>query len=161
MPSGGPRRAGPGKRMGRPPNRPNKVSEARASEAKQSGRMLPADGLLLIFEQFMGLVTFYQPRRRDPETGLMVPNPEHNFDRFVGALRDARVAARDAAPYYHHRLSAITVHLKRANLEKISDADLEQLERIAAELAQREGDVAGGNDGTVPTSEYPIGPSRH
>ena len=103
----------------------NRVSAKLFKEAAATGEM-PAPGLMRIFRYWMA--------EADRLMRLKVPDDETEdqalarYERIEKVLEYARVAGKDAAPYYHARLSAHKVQgeisLAHVDIRSISDDQL-------------------------------------
>lgn len=100
----------------------NKFNSARVEEAKRQAKVLPAEGLLTIFNNLLALAAKYQPT---------VGNLQGNEAKYFDYLMAAGVIGRSAAPYYSPKLASITIKAANYDLTRLSDAELSEFERLA------------------------------
>jgi hypothetical protein len=110
-----------GKRQGagRKPGLPNKRSELRIERALREGRRLPPESLLLIADQQLAMVEYYQPEITD-ETGAKVKNPSFDEERYDHWMMRARETLTAAAPYYAPKLHAMAAEVHDTSQISIS-----------------------------------------
>ena len=114
------------KRGGRQKGTLNKFNSERVAEAKRQAKVLPADGLLTIFNNLLALAAKYQPTAQ---------NPNGNEKTYFDYLMAAGVIGKAAAPYYSAKLASITVRSMNYDLTRLSDAELAEFERLASMAA--------------------------
>jgi hypothetical protein len=101
---------------GRKPGKPNRTSELRVQEARQQGRRLPPENLLVVAENSMAMAARYQPGPKD--------KPNANFDeqKYAFWLAAAGEALKAAAPYYSPKLHAVA--MQTSPLDDRQEADV-------------------------------------
>lgn len=123
MPRGGLRQG-----AGRKKNSPNKASAARA-QAVQSTGLTPLDVMIEAMRYFRGMAAKHQ----DTDEG-----------KSAEYLKQAAAVAKDAGPYVHQKLSAVDASLGgQRDLSKLTDAELDALERISRKIAGTYGNTSG------------------
>jgi hypothetical protein len=88
-------------------NKPNKYSSARVQRALAEGKRMPPEDLLTLASNCMAMAARYAPMRMNEKTKQPVENKQHNYDRYMECMRDARECLKAAAPYYSPRLRAV------------------------------------------------------
>ena len=123
MPRGGPR---PG--AGRRKNVPNKASAERAAAVQGTGQT-PLDVMIETMRHFRALGAKHQ-------TTDEAKSAEY--------LKLAAAVAKDAGPYVHQKLSSIDASVGGPrDLSKLTDAELDALERISRKIAGSYGNPGG------------------
>ena len=138
-----PRGSLPGERRGgRKKGVPNKVNIERAvqvatdvGKASAAGK-LPKETLLEVMRYFRGMAAKHQPG-----------GPEENESKFIKYLELAGDFASKAAPYYHPRLTTVTVKDGGYDLSRLTDQQLAEFERLAR-VAAVAGRDSGGAEAT-------------
>jgi len=130
MPRGG-RRPGTGGKQpgaGRPKGVPNKASAARAATVQSTGST-PLDVMIETMRYFRGMAAKHQ---------------ETDEQKCAEYLKMAATVAKDAGPYVHQKLSAVDASLGgQRDLSKLTDAELDALERISRKIAGTYGNTSG------------------
>jgi hypothetical protein len=115
---------------GRKKNSPNKASAARAAAVESTGST-PLDVMIESMRYFRGLAAKYQTS---------------NEAKSVEYLKTSASIAKDAGPYVHSKLSPVDASGGGPrDLSKLTDAELDDLERISRKIAGSFGHPSGEN----------------
>lgn len=135
------RGSAPGRREGIP----NKATSERIERARKSGGMMPAETMIYKMRYWLGRVA-----RASKLLDANEIDDKEAHKLTVEALDKAAEAAKDAAPYYHQRLAAIAhQHQHSIDLTKLTDQELDFLERIAERASATGGSDMGGTGETT------------
>jgi len=159
VPKGGarPNTGGAREGAGRKPGVPNRKSAEDIATAAAGG-IMPKFALLTVMRHHLS--TYEQLMTEEPKRPSMnAGKPKDRWFREItdwrkevaACLDNIRVAARDAAPYFHPRLSAVKVEpsledIRQIDLKTLTDEQLEiLLHRVGVALGITT-DIAGGDD---------------
>jgi hypothetical protein len=148
----------PGERRGRGrKNIPNKVTVSRLSGMRQ---LVPPESLPI--RLMIRNMLHYQKLAEEADEKILEVIDDDAFDKLERRekfevlmaqvikaldLRDkAEGCAVDAAPYLHHRLTAINATISNHDLSRLTIEELEQLQRIIERVAERPADSEAGRD---------------
>lgn len=106
--------------------------QARANRAVTVAQMLPAEAMLYKMRYWLNRFASEQAKGEAAILSVMET-----------ALDKAEEAAKNAAPYYHSRLAAITHSIVPYDLSKLTDEQLAQLETLTRAAAITDADRAG------------------
>ena len=127
---------------GRPVGVLNRTTVAQQAEAAKTGP-LPGAGLLYTFRRWLKRVAALEKLQTSTDAAVS-PELEHALDKMLAA-------AKDAAPYFHHRLSALSIDANVSHtfdLSGLSDNELEQFERLRRKIDSQPAGHPGGEDAT-------------
>lgn len=152
MPAGG-HREGAGRPKGRKTSPATRLTRRRASAIMESG-LAPLDVM-------MSNLRFWHKELAILEVGVRAQVPEGSsvlqlspapgsdsriiLDKYFEAREKLQIAAEKAAPYVHPRLSPVSdvVGAGMRDLSKLTDAELDALERISRKIAGTYGNTSG------------------
>jgi hypothetical protein len=127
MPAGGKR-----PNAGRKKGSPNKASAERAARVESTG-LTPLDVMIESMRYLYGLAGKHQLTGETP-----------NEAKFLEYIKAAREAAKDAAPYIHSKMSSMDATMGGPrDLSKLTDTELDDLERISRKIAGAFGNTSG------------------
>lgn len=138
MPKGGARVG-----AGRKPGIPNKKTVADTVAAEATGVMPKA-------------VMLEEMRLHYAAYGREIAKKKPDWAKAEAALAKAREAAKDAAPYFHARLSAVAQSTTPLDLSNATDEELVVIERLLERAHAR----GSENGAPAPRAAAPEGPGR-
>lgn len=123
---------------GRPKGAAGKITLAKAEainrEAKAKGIKLAHEVLSTAMNFFYGLSTLYQP---------LPSNPNRNEKLFHQYMMDSVDIAKALLPFQMPRLSSVTIQQLPLDLTRLTDQELEELERLHTKASDDSGDTGG------------------